>query len=170
MLLPKDLDLSCDFGGYLNPGLALRPLHFRNGLDEPAGGKDFVRVGFHNGFPFHVHVVDDASLAGPVTVFVRLGSKMANADDAGMLLIADTDEDEAVTFVGLLMLNDAPVEAIGRTIPFIFVGEDFLALPEVEIVQETVQFIAGKEGVPVEEKGFHLGRIIGYLYRSIAAW
>ena len=75
---------------------------------------------------------------------------MADADDAGGFLIADLDEDEAVAFVGFLMFDDAPVEAVRRRIEVsIIINQDIDTFRERELVQEAVQLVAGEMGVPV---------------------
>ena len=75
---------------------------------------------------------------------------MADADDAGGFLITDLDEDEAIAFVGFLMFDNAPVEAVRRRIEvIIIVNQDIDTLREIEIVQKAVQLVAGEMGVPV---------------------
>ena len=150
VVVPECIDLIGNLGSNHYAGLAAGPLDFRDSGDEVEGLQNLVRSGLDDGFPIHVHIPDPSALTGPVFPLIGLGSEMADSDDTGGLLIADLDEDEAVAFVGFLMLDDAPVEAVRRRIEvIIIINQDIDTLREREIVQEAVQLVAGEMGVPV---------------------
>ena len=155
MLLPKRLYFSGDFWGDFYACLAFGPDDLRDGINEDIGRENLVGSGIDYGFPAHVHVVGFSALAGPVFVYIRVGSEGTYPDDSSGFLIADADEYEAVAFVGLFVLYDAPVEEIRGTVPVVGICENVFPGRKVEIIKEALQLVARKEGIPVKEECCH---------------
>ena len=164
MFFPEGLKLVSDILGDHYASLALRPFYLGNCSGESLGGEDFVRGGIDHVIPLHLHIVGLTALAGPVLVLEGLGNEMPGADKTGGLLVAYAYEEEAVAFVGLFVLDHAPVEIVGAAVPVVFVvTQDVTAFVEVELVEEAVQLVAGEEGVPIEKESVHIDAVLGYL-------
>ena len=117
--MPKIVDFLSDLRGNHHSSLAFGPGNLRNGIDEDIRLQDLVRSRLDDSLPFHAHIVDFASLARPVISLEWLCGEMTDADDACRFLISNLDEDEPVPLMGLLMLDNTPVEVVRGAVPFI---------------------------------------------------
>ena len=155
MAVPEVFNPSGDFMGDFYAGFALGPIDFRYNIDKDIRLQDAVRSGLDDGLPFHAHIPGLAALAGPVLALERLSREMTDADYACGFGIANLNENESVALVGLLVLNDAPVEVVGRAIPFIEHGKNIFSFREVEFLKEALKFVAGEIRVPVKKERCH---------------
>ena len=127
MGVPERFNLGGDIRSYFNAGLAFGPIDFRDGIYKDIRLQDAVGRGLDDGLPFHTHVPSLTALAGPVLTLEGLCSKMPDTDYASRFGIANPNENESVALVGFLVLYDAPVEIVGRAIPFIEHGQNFFS-------------------------------------------